>query len=259
MRSMNSSALAPRNLRKPRSAPIHPVWLRMTHWLNALAVLVLVTSGWRIYNASPVFDFSSRPRSPGWLAGRRTAMALRGDVAAGHQWPGLPASQPAPAAAVRASSSRSRPRHAGATWAPRCEGRLAHADPRHYNSVQRVAYLFVIADIVLLVLSGPGAVEVRPVSAAARAAGRLRRRAAVHFFAMAALVAFVVGASGDGGAGAPHLGGHDPRPLKESRRCASQSDLPSRPHATPMPDATQRRCFGSRIEQPRAAPSCSAR
>ena len=41
----------------PKITPIHPLWMRITHWLNALAVLVLVTSGWRIYDASPLFDF----------------------------------------------------------------------------------------------------------------------------------------------------------------------------------------------------------
>jgi thiosulfate reductase cytochrome b subunit len=51
--------------------PIHPLWMRITHWLNALAVLVLVTSGWRIYNAAPFFPFSI-PNSitlGGWLGG----------------------------------------------------------------------------------------------------------------------------------------------------------------------------------------------
>lgn len=54
---------------KPRV--IHPLWLRVTHWINALAVVLLATSGWRIYNASPVFDFSL-PASltiGGWLGG----------------------------------------------------------------------------------------------------------------------------------------------------------------------------------------------
>ena len=50
---------------------IHPAWMRAAHWLNALAVVVMVTSGWRIYNAAPFFDF----RFPGeitlggWLGG----------------------------------------------------------------------------------------------------------------------------------------------------------------------------------------------
>ncbi|HYG42022.1 MAG TPA: cytochrome b/b6 domain-containing protein, partial [Bordetella sp.] len=50
---------------------IHPRWLRATHWLNALAVLVMITSGWRIYNASPLFDFyfPSGATLGGWLGG----------------------------------------------------------------------------------------------------------------------------------------------------------------------------------------------
>ena len=50
---------------------IHPLWLRLTHWLNALAVIVLVMSGWRIYNAAPFFDFVF-PKVltlGGWLGG----------------------------------------------------------------------------------------------------------------------------------------------------------------------------------------------
>ena len=35
---------------KPPKILIHPVWLRVMHWLNALAVIVLIMSGWQIYN-----------------------------------------------------------------------------------------------------------------------------------------------------------------------------------------------------------------
>ena len=50
---------------------VHPTWLRIAHWINALAVLVLVTSGWRIYNALPFFDFRipNEITLGGWLAG----------------------------------------------------------------------------------------------------------------------------------------------------------------------------------------------
>lgn len=54
---------------KPR--PIHPLALRIMHWLTALAIIVLIGSGWQIYNASPIFAFSF-PRLitiGGWLAG----------------------------------------------------------------------------------------------------------------------------------------------------------------------------------------------
>jgi len=41
---------------------IHPLVVRVTHWLNAVAIVCMVMSGWRIYNASPLFGFSF----PGW-------------------------------------------------------------------------------------------------------------------------------------------------------------------------------------------------
>jgi thiosulfate reductase cytochrome b subunit len=50
---------------------IHPAWVRVCHWINALAVLVMIGSGWQIYNASPLFGFTF-PRSialGNWLAG----------------------------------------------------------------------------------------------------------------------------------------------------------------------------------------------
>ena len=39
--------------------------------LNAIAVLIMVTSGWQIYNASPIFgfEFPSALTLGGWLAG----------------------------------------------------------------------------------------------------------------------------------------------------------------------------------------------
>src|SRR5919109_799682 len=50
---------------------IHPLVVRITHWINAFAILIMVVSGWRIYNASPLFPFKF-PDSwtlGGWLAG----------------------------------------------------------------------------------------------------------------------------------------------------------------------------------------------
>src|SRR5262245_12752666 len=50
---------------------IHPLVVRITHWINVLAVLMMVTSGWRIYNASPLFGFTFPDGLTlgGWLAG----------------------------------------------------------------------------------------------------------------------------------------------------------------------------------------------
>src|SRR2546426_2241867 len=36
----------------PAGEIIHPVWVRVTHWINAVAMIVMIGSGWEIYNAS---------------------------------------------------------------------------------------------------------------------------------------------------------------------------------------------------------------
>ena len=41
----------------PAGAVIHPVWVRVTHWINVVAMVVMIGSGWEIYNASPLFPF----------------------------------------------------------------------------------------------------------------------------------------------------------------------------------------------------------
>jgi thiosulfate reductase cytochrome b subunit len=53
------------------SATIHPGWVRVCHWINAIAILVMIGSGWQIYDASPLFNFTF-PRSialGNWLGG----------------------------------------------------------------------------------------------------------------------------------------------------------------------------------------------
>ena len=55
----------------PTGAVIHPLWVRVTHWVNAVAMVIMIGSGWEIYNASPLFAFLF-PRGitlGGWLAG----------------------------------------------------------------------------------------------------------------------------------------------------------------------------------------------
>src|SRR3954466_13405640 len=50
---------------------IQPAWVRIMHWINAFAMILMILSGWQIYNASPLFGFSF-PREytlGGWLGG----------------------------------------------------------------------------------------------------------------------------------------------------------------------------------------------
>jgi len=185
MRPMNRSDTP------PGSAPIHPAWMRITHWLNALAVLVLVTSGWRIYDAAPFFPFEI-PASltlGGWLGG-----ALQWHFAA--MW--LLAANGLVYLALNIASGRLRrkffPLSITGIWQDALaalKGRLSHADPRRYNSVQRFAYLFVMLDITLLVLSGLVLWKSVQFPLLRELLGGYDFARRIHFVAMAALVGFV--------------------------------------------------------------------
>jgi thiosulfate reductase cytochrome b subunit len=173
-------------------AVIHPLWLRVTHWANALAVVILATSGWRIYNASPFFDFHipSDITLGGWLGG-----ALQWHFAA--MW--LLFFNGIVYLAVNILSGRLKrqffplsPRALLQDFVAALKGKLGHADLRHYNMVQRAAYLFVIVDIVVIVLSGLVLWKSVQFPLLRELMGGYDAARRVHFFAMSALVAFVV-------------------------------------------------------------------
>ena len=173
-------------------AVIHPAWLRLTHWLNAVAVVLLATSGWRIYNAAPFLPFEL-PRAltlGGWLGG-----ALQWHFAA--MW--LLLANGVLYLLINIASGRLRrqffPLSPGALLhdlAAALRGKLAHADPRHYNMVQRAAYLFVMLDCIVLVLSGLVLWKSVQFPLLRELLGGYESARRVHFFAMAALVGFVV-------------------------------------------------------------------
>jgi thiosulfate reductase cytochrome b subunit len=50
---------------------IHPLVVRITHWINAVAMICMIASGWKIYNASPLFGFAfpNWMTLGGWLGG----------------------------------------------------------------------------------------------------------------------------------------------------------------------------------------------
>lgn len=173
--------------------PIHPLWLRATHWLNAAAVLVMVTSGWRVYNAAPLFAFRF-PREAtlgGWLGG-----ALQWHFAG--MW--LLGLNGLAYLVLNLASGRFAhkyfPLAARDLWLDlraALRGRLTHSDPRHYNNLQRLAYLVVIADLALLVLSGLALWKSVQFPLLRELMGGYEGARLVHFFAMCALLAFVAG------------------------------------------------------------------
>src|SRR5204862_2700721 len=120
---------------------VHPLVVRITHWLNALAVLVMLTSGWQIYNASPLFPFTfpDTVTLGGWLAGalqwhfaalwlfvlNGLVYVLYGIISGHFRRKLLPIT---PAAVLHDVKEALR-------------GKLAHDDLSVYNAAQRAAYV----------------------------------------------------------------------------------------------------------------------
>ena len=65
---MSSLAVSDERTAPATAKVIQPAWVRIVHWINAVAMILMIMSGWQIYNASPLFDFSFRTRSR-WAAG----------------------------------------------------------------------------------------------------------------------------------------------------------------------------------------------
>ena len=171
---------------------IHPAWLRIAHWLNAAAVVVLVTSGWRIYDATSFLGFTipAAWTLGGWLGG-----ALAWHFAA--MW--LLVANGVLYLTINLVSGRLRrqflpipPRQVLRDLAAALRGRLSHADPRHYNSVQRLAYVFVMVDIILIVMSGLVLWKSVQFPLLRTLLGGYEGARRVHFFCMAGLCGFIV-------------------------------------------------------------------
>jgi thiosulfate reductase cytochrome b subunit len=144
---------------------IHPAWVRITHWINALAMLVMIGSGWEIYNASPLFGFVNGLVYIvlGILTGRfrRKLLPIRpGEVVADMK--------------------------AALTF------KLSHDDISIYNSVQRLLYVGVILAGIVIVLSGLAIWKPIQLQELTALFGGYDAARYVHFFAMAAIVGFLV-------------------------------------------------------------------
>lgn len=170
---------------------IHPLVVRITHWINALAILIMVTSGWRIYDASPIFPFRFPPEITlgGWLAGALQwhfaamwLLAANGLVYLGYGifsghfrekfWPIAPSAVFADILAA-------------------FKGKLAHDDLTVYNAAQRAAYATLILTIIVLVLSGLAIWKPVQLQELASLMGGYEGARRVHFFAMALTVLIV--------------------------------------------------------------------
>ena len=171
---------------------IHPVWVRLCHWINALAILVMIGSGWQIYNASPLFDFkfSSSITLGGWLGGALlwhfAAMWLLMVNGLVYLTLGLATGRfrrkllPITPAGVIADTK------AALTF------KLAHDDLTKYNYVQKLLYAGIIVVGIIIVLSGLSIWKPVQLQWLTALFGGYDVARYVHFICMALICAFLV-------------------------------------------------------------------
>ncbi|WGS20934.1 MULTISPECIES: cytochrome b/b6 domain-containing protein [unclassified Bradyrhizobium] len=171
---------------------IQPVWVRVLHWINALAMIMMIMSGWQIYNASPLFNFTFSPSITlgGWLAGgllwHFAAMWLLmvngliylilGFVTGRFRRKLLPITPGGVISDTRAALTF----------------KLSHDDLSTYNYVQKLLYAGIIIVGVVIVLSGLSMWKPVQLYWLSVLFGGYDIARYVHFTCMALIVAFLV-------------------------------------------------------------------
>ena len=172
---------------------IHPAWVRITHWINAAAVLVMIGSGWEIYNASPLplfrFELPKSITLGGWLAGALAwhfaamwVLVVNGIV---YVTLGLATGR------FRAKLFPIRPREVVRDFIAALRRKLSYDDLSAYNAVQKLLYVGVICAGVVIVLSGLSIWKPVQFQEITALFGGYDAARYVHFFAMAAIVGFL--------------------------------------------------------------------
>ena len=170
---------------------IQPAWVRTVHWINAVAMILMIMSGWQIYNASPLFAFKfSKSITLGdWLGG-----ALLWHFAA--MWLLMVNGLVYLALGVVTGRFRKKllpitPGGVIADAKAALTGRLSHDDLTRYNHVQKLLYAGIIVVGILIVLSGLSIWKPVQLQWLTELFGGYDVARYVHFICMAAIVAFL--------------------------------------------------------------------
>ena len=171
---------------------IHPVAVRLMHWINAAATVVMIMSGLQIHNAYPILPFQlpGWMTLGGWLGGALLwhfaamwVLAINGVLFLCH---GILTGR------FRRMWWPLSPRQLFGDLRDALRGRLAHEDLASYNAVQKFSYVFVTAMLALVVASGLALWK--PVQLAGLTAffGGFDEARVVHFAAMSGVLGFLL-------------------------------------------------------------------
>ncbi|KJC61385.1 thioredoxin reductase [Bradyrhizobium sp. LTSPM299] len=176
----------------PPAKVIQPAWVRALHWTNAVAMVLMIMSGWQIYNASPLFNFTFSPSLTlgGWLGGgllwhfaamwlvmvNGLVYLILGFVTGRFRRKLLPITPDGVISDAKAALTF----------------KLSHGDLSKYNSVQKLLYAGIIVVGLVIVLSGLSMWKPVQLYWLSALFGGYDIARYVHFTCMALIVAFLV-------------------------------------------------------------------
>ena len=171
---------------------IQPAWVRTMHWINAFAMILMIMSGWQIYNASPLFDFrfDKSITLGGWLGGallwhfaaiwllmiNGLAYLITGFATGRFRRKLLPITPAGVVSDVKAALTF----------------QLSHDDLTRYNYVQKLLYAGIITVGVVIVLSGLSIWKPVQLYYLVRLFGDYPTARYVHFICMALICLFLI-------------------------------------------------------------------
>ena len=172
---------------------LHPLPVRIMHWVNAAAMIVMIMSGWKIYDDDVIFSWLRFP--DGITLGKWAQNGLQWHFLG--MW--IVALNGLAYLSYGFISGRFRskllpisPRELIATIRDTLTLRLKHDDLTHYNAVQKLLYVGIMLVGVVVVLSGLALWKPVQFSELATLFYDFQTTRVVHFLCMSAIVLFLV-------------------------------------------------------------------
>ncbi|MEZ0212569.1 MAG: cytochrome b/b6 domain-containing protein [Xanthobacteraceae bacterium] len=172
---------------------MHPLIIRVMHWTNAVAMIIMIMSGWKIYNDEVIFGFLHFPdaitlgpwaqHGLQWHFFGMWILVLNGMAYLGY---GLASGR------FRRLLLPIRLREVIGEAIAALTFRLPHADLTRYNAVQKTLYVGVILIIIVQVISGLAIWKPVQFSFLVALFSDFQGARLAHFLGMTAIVLFLL-------------------------------------------------------------------
>jgi thiosulfate reductase cytochrome b subunit len=172
---------------------LHPWPLRIMHWVNAVVMLVMITSGWGIYDDDVIirgFHFSSFWRLGDWAAWSLNwhfagmwFLVINGLIYLTYGFA---------SGRFREKLLPIRPAELVQTVADTLRFKIAHEDITVYNAIQKLLYIVVILAGVAQVITGLAIWQPVQFSGLVSLLGGFQTARVLHFAGMAVIVGFLI-------------------------------------------------------------------